>query len=308
MVKNRVMALLAIVLGGFSLAQPVFGQTQNFGLSESMVSALDIARNYTVVPNVTYLTANNWDAKLDLYIPGDASEPTPTLIFFHGGGWRSGSKERSSLSLLPYLEMGWSVVNVEYRLARVSLAPAAVEDSLCALRWIIRNAAEYNLDVDRLVVSGQSAGGHLALTTGIISTEKGQDRQCPGTEELKVAAIVNWYGITDVPDLLEGPNMRAYAVEWFGNHPLREGLAEAVSPLNYVRRGLPPVLTIHGDQDPVVPYRHAVLLHEMLEAAGVPNQLLTISGGNHGGFSKEEYVLAFDTIQRFFSSYDLSFE
>ena len=303
MLRNRVLALLVTVIGGFSLAQPVFGQ-----LSEAAVSAVDIPRRYRVVPNITYLTANNWEAKLDLYLPRGASEPTPTLIFFHGGGWRGGNKEGSSLSFLPYLEMGWSVVNVEYRLAQVSLAPAAVEDCLCALRWIIRNADEYNLDVDRLVVSGQSAGGHLAMTTGMLPASAGFDRQCPGTEELKVAAIVNWYGITDVPDLLEGPNMRPYAVEWMGSMPNRKEIGERVSPLTYVRNGLPPVLTIHGDADPVVPYNHAVRLHEELEKAGVPNQLLTIPGGSHGGFSKREYVRALETIQAFFERHELSLE
>ena len=84
--------------------------------------------------------------------------------------------------------MGWNVVNVEYRLARVSGAPAAVEDCLCALRWIIRNAKQYNIDITKLVVSGSSAGGHLALTTGMIPPSAGLDRQCPGNEELKVAA------------------------------------------------------------------------------------------------------------------------
>ena len=63
---------------------------------------------------------------------------------------------------MPWFEMGWNVVNVEHRLARVSLAPAAVEDCLCSLRWVAANAARYNFDVNRLVVTGGSAGGHLA--------------------------------------------------------------------------------------------------------------------------------------------------
>lgn len=304
MYKQRLLTLL-VTCGAFgallSLAQPAFGQ-----LSESAISALDIGRRYTVVPNVTYLTANNWDAKLDVYMPRGESEPTPALVFFHGGGWTGGSKERSSLSILPYLEMGWSVVNVEYRLAGVSLAPAAVEDCLCALRWIIGNADEYNIDIDRLVVSGQSAGGHLALTTGMLPASAGLDRQCPGAEEIEVAAIVNWYGITDVPDLLEGPNTRAYAVAWMGSIENRMEIGERVSPLNYVRSGLPPVLTIHGDADPVVPYSHAVRLHERLEDAGVGNRLLTIPGGSHGGFSRGEYALALETIQDFFERHELS--
>jgi acetyl esterase/lipase len=236
---------------------------------------------YRVVPNVTYLTASGWEAKLDLYVARSPDEPRPTIIFIHGGGWVNGVKEGSVTSLLPYLAMGLNVVNVEYRLARIAQAPAAVEDCRCALRWIIRNAKTYGIDVERLVVTGQSAGGHLALMTGMLPDSAGLDRQCPGTEHLKVAAILNWYGITDVNDLLDGPNMKPYAVAWLGSREDRAQVATRVSPLTYVRAGLPPVFTIHGDADPTVPYAHAVRLHKALESAGVPNELMT-PGGKHG--------------------------
>lgn len=254
---------------------------------------------YRIVPNVTYITANNFDAKLDIYTPQGVAAPVPTLIYIHGGGWVGGNKEGAILNILPYLEMGWAVVNVQYRLARISLAPAAVEDCRCALRWVIRNAKEYNFDVNKLVVSGHSAGGHLSLTTGMLPASAGLDRECYGTEDLKVAAIINWFGITDVNDLLEGPNLKSYAVQWLSSLPNREDVAKRVSPIHYVRAGLPPILTIHGDADPTVPYAHGVKLHEALTKAGVPNQLLTIPGGKHGGFTKEESLKIFAAIQEF---------
>jgi acetyl esterase/lipase len=274
-------------------------------LSETATWAAFVANQYRVMPNVTYLTANNWDAKLDVYIPRDGTGPNPTLIYIHGGGWVGGAKESSILSLAPYLEMGWTVVNVEYRLGRVSIAPAAVEDCLCALRWVIRHAKEYNVDTNKLVVTGHSAGGHLSLTTGMLPASAGLDRQCPGTEELKVAAIVNWFGITDVGDLLDGPNMKSYAVTWMGSQLNRYEIAKRVSPLNYVRKGLPPILTIHGDADPTVPYQHAVRLHQALDQAGVPNQLVTIPGGKHGGFNRAETLKAYTAIQAFLTKHNL---
>jgi len=207
---------------------------------------------------------------------------------------------------LPYLEAGWSVVNVSYRLARISLAPAAVEDCRCALRWVMRNAKQYNFDTTKLVVTGHSAGGHLSLTTGMLPSSAGLDRECPGGETLKVAAIVNWFGITDVVDLLDGANMKEYAVTWLGGMSNREEVARRVSPLSYVRAGLPPIITIHGDADPVVPYSHAVRLQEALNKAGVPNQLVTIPGGQHGGFSHDQTVRAFSAIRDFLSKHNLS--
>ncbi|MFN8001030.1 MAG: alpha/beta hydrolase [Acidobacteriota bacterium] len=262
---------------------------------------------YRVVPNITYLVANNYEAKLDVYQPPNPGTATPTVVFIHGGGWVGGTKESAVLNILPYLEMGWAVVNVEYRLAKVSLAPAAVEDCRCALRWVMRNAKEYNFDVNKLVVTGHSAGGHLALTTGMLPAAAGLERQCYGTEELKVAAIVNWYGITDVNDLLDdSPNVKSYAVQWLGSLPNRAEVAKRVSPLQYVRKDLPPILTIHGDADPTVPYSHATRLHDALNKAGVTNQLLTIPGGKHGGFTKDEYLKAYATIRAFLKKHGLA--
>jgi acetyl esterase/lipase len=260
---------------------------------------------YRVAPNITYLTANNFEAKLDVYARRDVTTPQPTLIWIHGGGWTGGTKDSALFRFMPYLEMGWNVVNVEYRLARVSPAPAAVEDCLCALRWVIRNADEYNFDVDKLVVSGSSAGGHLALTTGMIPASAGLDRQCPGSEELKVAMIVDWFGITDVADLLEGANMKTYAVQWLGSLTDRVEVAKRVSPLTYVRAGLPPVIAIHGDADPTVPYNHSVRLQSALQQAGVDTELVTIPGGRHGGFSRAENERAFAAIKAFAAKHGL---
>ena len=288
---------VAILVAGPSGANAQLGQTTSF--------LAHVSNQYRVIPNLTYHVASNQENKLDLYIPRDATSPTPVLMYIHGGGWVGGTKESSVLRILPYLEMGWAVANVEYRLGAVARAPAAVEDGLCALRWVIRNAEQYNLDVSRIVTTGNSAGGHLALTTGMIPASAGLDRECPGSEELNVAAIINWYGITEVGDLLDGPNTRSYAVGWMGSLENRFEIAERVSPMTYVRAGLPPTLTIHGDADPTVPYQQALTLHEKLDEVGVPNELHTVPGGRHGGFNREQTLAIFETIQRFLSQYGL---
>ena len=288
---------VALLLAGPTEANAQLGETSSF--------LAHVSNQYRVIPNVTYHVASNQENKLDLYVPRGATGPTPVLMYIHGGGWVGGTKESSVLRILPYLEMGWAVANVEYRLGAVARAPAAVEDGLCALRWVIRNAGQYNLDTSRIVTTGNSAGGHLALTTGMIPASAGLDRECPGSEELSVAAIINWYGITEVGDLLDGPNIRSYAVEWMGSLENRLEIAERVSPMTYVRAGLPPTLTIHGDADPTVPYQHAVALHEKLDELGVPNMLHTVPGGRHGGFNQEQTVAIFETIRRFLSQHGL---
>jgi acetyl esterase/lipase len=276
-------------------------------LQESVRSAVLVNHAYTVNSNIVYKVANNYELKLDVYRPTEAKSPTPVVMMIHGGGWVISNRDDYVLSAGPYLAMGFAVVNVEYRLGKVSLAPAAVEDCLCALRWIGVRAREYNFDLDKVIVTGSSAGGHLALTTGMIPASTGFANECAHMSDAKdtgpqVAAIINLFGITDVADLLAGPNLRTYAVTWLGSQPGREDLARRLSPLTYVRSGVPPVLTIHGDADPTVPYSHAVRLHEALTKAGVRNQLFTIAGGGHGGFTAEQDLAAFETTRNFLES------
>jgi len=263
------------------------------------------AWEYRAVPNIVYKRAGGFECRLDVIAARDTTPARPTLIYIHGGGWAQGSKEEAFPFLLPYLSKGMNVVNVEYRLAPVALAPAAVEDCRCALRWVHRNASEYGFDLNRLVVSGHSAGGHLSLMTGMLDPDAGFDKECPGNETLKVAAIVDIHGITDVGDLLHGVNQRDFAVRWLGALPGKEDLARRLSPLSYVRSGLPPVLIIHGDADQTVPYQQAVRLHEALDRAQVANQLLTIPGGIHGTGGRAEALKTYETIFSFLRRYGL---
>ena len=261
--------------------------------------ATDIGGRYWVQPDIVYLGANNTSLKLDVWYQHGVTTPSPTLVYIHGGGWIFGTKETSVLYFLPFLEKGWTVVNVEYRMAGNSLAPAAVEDTRCALRWVYRNASQWHFDTAKIVLTGHSAGGHLALITGMLPDGTGLDNRCYGEEKLKVAAIINWYGIADVNDLIKGTNLKNYAAMWVGSQPNAEEIARRVSPLTYVRAGLPPILSIHGDKDDVVPYSHSVRLHEALEKEKVPNQLITIKNGGHGLFSQADSVKSYEAIWAF---------
>ena len=270
-----------------------------------------LSHAYQVELNVTYRTISNWDAKLDIMRPRNAPRPTPTVLFFHGGGWTRGSKDQGLTGALPYMEMGYAVVNVAYRLASVALAPAAVEDARCALRWVYSNAKQYNFDTTRIVLTGASAGGNLALLGAMLPAEAGFDLGCPGDrglgpvnmEPLKVAAVVNWYGVADVREVMAGPNRRGFAEMWLGMLPNRDQIAAQVSPLTYVRPGVPPVLTIHGDADRTVPYTQAVRLHDALQKAGVPNQLITVPKGDHGNFGLEDTLRIYTAIRNFLNSH-----
>src|SRR6188472_4099940 len=141
-----VFALILLI----ATAIPAFAQ-----LSPGAKWAAEFATQYTVNANLTYRTASNQQLKMDVYYRRGATTPQPTLVYMHGGFWVAGAKETAIAGLLPWLEMGWNVVNVEYRLGAAAdpttLAPAAVDDCFCALRFVTALPAAYNIDAKRIV-------------------------------------------------------------------------------------------------------------------------------------------------------------
>ena len=234
---------------------------------------------------------------LDVLQPSNApAGKRPGVLLIHGGGWVGGSKEGVAVPFgLPYLEKGFVVANIGYRLAPASPAPAAVEDVLKAARWFHDRASQYNVDPHRIVVSGDSSGGHLALMAGMVPRSAGFGSPA------RVAAVVNFYGITDVGEQIEGPGMRDYAAQWVPEQPDRRRLAHRLSPTTYVRRKLPPILTVHGDEDPVVPYEQGIRLTKALVSLNATAELIPVRRGEHG-FPPEEmaavYRQIFDFLQR----------
>jgi acetyl esterase/lipase len=232
---------------------------------------------------------------LDVFLPAGASrtEKRCGVLAIHGGGWVGGRKEAVVQRLvLPLVSKGCVVANVEYRLAAAAPAPAAVEDVLEAASWFRKNASRWNVDDRRLVAIGDSAGGHLALMVGL--TPK-QARLGPVT---KIAAVINFYGITDVEDQLGGENMRKYAVTWVPAGPDRMELARRVSPASYVRKDVPAILTIHGNADQTVPYEHGVRLTKALRDAGADAEMVSVPDGKHG-FDEPQSAKVWEQINAF---------
>ncbi|MCX6626378.1 MAG: SgcJ/EcaC family oxidoreductase [Candidatus Solibacter sp.] len=224
------------------------------------------------------------DTRLDvLYPKAPSREKRPGVIMFHGGGWIRGTKETMMDAFCrPYLERGFVVANVEYRVAGAAPAPAAVNDALNAARWFFDRADKYHVDQARIVVTGASAGGHLALMVGMTPASSGLGPAVP------IAAIVNGYGVSDVTDLLDGPHRQSFAEQWLPEQPGRSDLARRLSPLTYVRKGIPPTLTVQGENDRTVPYEQGVRLTAALQQAGVDADMMTVPGAAHG-FNKEQW-------------------
>jgi acetyl esterase/lipase len=202
-----------------------------------------------------------------------SNERRPALIYFFGGGWTTGSTEKS----IGWARMaaGWGMVGVapDYRTAlRFGTSPAeAVADARAAMRWVQDHAAELGVDPPRIVVAGGSAGGHLALWTAI---EKAPPGSIPEeSPRAKPAALVLLSAASDTSD----PSL----ARRFGEH-----IAD-VSPLQHLDPAMPPVIAFHGDADTTVPYSVAVALRDKLVASGNVCQLVTAPGAGHGFKGRE---------------------
>ncbi len=240
------------------------------------------AKAYSAELNLPYGKVSYKECKVDVYYIKH-SHPTPVLLFFHGGGWVKGSKHE--MTFATYMKAGWGIVNAEYRFTNSSSIKAPVEDCRAALAWIYVHAKEFNFDTSKILISGNSAGAHLALFAGLAGAHSEFDNNCEYTGDLRVAAIINNFGPTDLSKLLADPRVMKNSDRWFNGISNIEELAKKISPVNYIHPGCPPVFTAHGDKDPTVPYAQALRLKEVLDNNHIPNELFTVNGGGHGKFS-----------------------
>ncbi|MCX6209260.1 MAG: alpha/beta hydrolase, partial [Bacteroidetes bacterium] len=168
-------------------------------------------------------------------------------------------------------------------------APAAVEDVRAAILYIVQHAKEYNIDPNKIVVMGGSAGGHLALMGGLLQNQNVFDGQYKNVKNYTIAAIIDKYGITDVWDWAYGKNITSKsATNWLGEKAKDSVFAKSVSPIYYVKKTSPPTFIVHGDADPTVPYQQSVALKSKFDEVGAKSEFVTIPGGLHGKFSKEQ--------------------
>ncbi len=256
------------------------------GLLDARAHAADDVR---VSRDVEYGRVGDVSLKLDLYVPGKVRSP-PVVVWVHGGGWRSGSKNNPSV--LALTERGLAVGSVDYRLSPVAQFPAQIHDIKAAIRYLRANAKEQGIDTGRIAISGGSAGGHLAALVGVANgvKELEGDIGIHRGQSSDVQAIVAFYGASNLATILSqstphGLSVRVPALELLlgGQPDLKPELTRLASPAFHVDARDPPLLWFHGDQDPQMPINQA---HEMVGAykkQGLNPQLEVVHGGAHGG-------------------------
>ena len=244
--------------------------------------------------NIPYLTVDGEELCLQLIKPQWASPDGrgfPLVLFIQGSGWTKPNQfwELPQLSLLA--ARGYVIASVTHRSCFTAPAPAFLKDVKAALRFLRRNAAEYDVDKDRVCAFGTSSGGNTALLLGLTADNPAYETPEYAGESTRVQLVVDCFGPTDVDGMVAHwnagtPSDDNLLYNLGGKDPehFRENLAK-INPLNMVRPGreLPPFLILHGDADALVPYDHSERMYQLLTDCGYRADLVRVTGAPHEG-------------------------
>jgi acetyl esterase/lipase len=247
--------------------------------------------------------------KLDLHLP-PGKPRAPLIVWVHGGAWRSGSKKNMPLGKL--VAEGYPVASVDYRLSTEAKFPAQIHDLKAGIRFLRGHALKWQLPTQKILIAGDSAGGHLAALVGVsngnaeLEGEVGNDR----AESSNVQGIISFYGGANLVTILNqstphGLSVRVPALELLlGDLPTNApALARLASPVFHVKKSAPPLLLLHGDQDPQMPVNQALELTGAYQKVGAPVQLEIVHGAGHGGaafYNEERMTIVRKFLKRHF--------
>jgi acetyl esterase/lipase len=233
---------------------------------------------------------------LDIYLPAEAKDKAPFVVFIHGGGWLVNDKYADmgymGNTLSEVLNNGIAIVSIDYRWASQAVFPALIQDCNKAVSFLYDNAERYGLDKNRIALMGFSAGGHLASLQGLSKNNHVSAFFMPqSSQDFNFKAVVDFYGPSDLASMPSAEDSKAPEGILLGASALsRPDLAKIASPITYVDKNDPPFLIIHGEKDDMVPPRQSKLLSAWLNIFGVPNEIIIVKDAPHYGkmFDAEE--------------------
>lgn len=245
--------------------------------------------NHTKTSDILYAVVDGHELKLDLYMPKDAATP-PLLVWVHGGRWQRRSKEDVYTTAL--VEDGFAMASIDFRLSEDAPFPAQIHDIKAAIRFLRANAATYGYDATRIGIHGRSSGGHLTALVGVTNRHEELEGEVGDhlDQSSDVQVVVSYFGASNLTSILEqstpyGVSMRAPALQLLLGGPLEERveLARLASPVSHVDATDPPLLLLHGDQDPQMPISQSHELHSAYKEHSLPVHFEVIHGAEHGG-------------------------
>jgi acetyl esterase/lipase len=238
---------------------------------------------WTELPNVSFPTVDGQSELLDVYVPHTPAPAGgfPVMVAIHGGGWRRFDKTGFGLRTASvFTRDGYVVVSPNYLLSAKGSPswPINFEDVQAAVRWVRSSAGAMDFNPNEIVAEGESAGANLAALLGTYSAQS-----AGAAVSSAVEAVVAISTPTDLTSLYsESPDAGFAAAQFLGGSPEQvPANYTAASPIDHVSPGDPPMLLIHGRQDPLIPVSQSKEMRSALTAAGVRNELLLVNGG-HG--------------------------
>ena len=233
------------------------------------------------IVDIEYGTGGKRKLHMDLYLPKDRKKATAAIIFIHGGAWKSGKRSDMKYYCVKFAEKGYVTATVTYRLTGEAPFPAAVHDVKCAVRWLRANAGKFQVDSQRIIVSGNSAGGHLAMMIGYSDDESLEGKGGNKSISSRVCAVVNFYGPTDLTT--DFATKQEVLVDFMGGKTFEESpdLYKLCSPLFHLSSDDPPTLIFHGTIDSVVPIVQADKLADKLKKLGIDHEYERYDGWPH---------------------------
>ncbi|MGP4003079.1 alpha/beta hydrolase fold domain-containing protein [Streptomyces sp. 8N706] len=245
--------------------------------------------NYALGPDRTrslvYARVGRHRLKMDLWLPdGAPRKPRPAVVWVHGGGWESGHRSQTPRWNRWLNDRGYTVFDIEYRLAPRATQLQQISDVKCAIGWVRRNARSYAVDPARIVLAGTSAGGNLALSAAYTARDDRPRASCRTARDTSVQAVVSFYGPTDMAGLIAGgANPADPAVRRFmgGSYRSASDSFRLGSPAQLVRADVPPTLLLHGSHDRLVPVEQARELDARLSTAGAVHAYVEIPWADH---------------------------
>lgn len=259
------------------------------------------------LPPQTYASPGGVALHADVYVPEGTTAPPPVIVWIHGGGWRSGSRELAPDLNRFFAERGFAMVAIDYRLSRVALFPAQIEDVRTAIRWLRSIASGYGVDSSRIGLWGASAGGHLAALAALAPANAFRSADAAfRDQDTAVQAVVVGYAPIDFlqldahrpppgtrsedPEslLLPDPDQRSIEPHSYESLLLGAPIAtcpervRAANPIAYIGERPAPFLILHGLADTTVPPHQSELLYNALRAGRTEVSLALIEGLGHG--------------------------
>ena len=242
--------------------------------------------------------AGDRDLEADLFLPPIDTKERPAILIVHGGGWREGDRTQLRGYAILLARLGFVTLSTSYRLSSEAIWPAQIQDVNCALRYLRANSDSLGIDPERIGISGNSAGGHLALMAASqIKRFEGQGGHT--NESSHVKAVCAIYPPARIKKLDNTDPLDNAFLALMGEKA-EQGDYDAASPINYINKYYVPTMLIHGSKDNVVSLRDTNDLYKKLLKYNIPAEIHIFSEEDHAFDGKNEYGRVIADLQGLF--------